>query len=81
MNSVQLKTRVGTDGVLKLEIPVEVKEAELDVLVVFQPLARTPAVDELGWPVGFFKTVAGGWQGEPLSRAPQGDYEDRTELR
>ena len=83
MNTIQLKTRVGTDGVLKLEIPVEVTETDLEVLVVFQPLARRPTTDpdELGWPAGFFETVAGGWQGEPLARAPQGDYEDRAELR
>ncbi len=83
MNSIQLKTRVGTDGVLKLEIPVEVTETDLDVLVVFQPLARRPTADpdKLGWPAGFFETVAGGWQGEPLVRAPQGDYEDRADLR
>ena len=83
MNSIQLKTRVGTDGVLKLEIPVEVTETDLDVLVVFQPVAQRPNAvsDKLGWPVGFFETVAGGWQGEPLARAPQGDYEGRADLR
>jgi hypothetical protein len=81
MNSIQLKSRVGADGVLKLEVPVEVTETDLDVLVVFQPLAQRPALDKLGWPSGFFETIAGGWQGEPLTRAPQGDYEDRAELR
>ncbi len=83
MNSIQLKTRVGTDGVLKLEIPVEVTETDLDVLVVFQPLARRPNADpdKLGWPAGLFETIAGGWQGEPLARPPQGDYEGRTDLR
>ena len=83
MNSFQLKTRVGTDGVLKLEIPVEVTETDLEVLVVFQALTRRSrtGANKLGWPTGFFETVAGGWQGEPLVRAPQGDYEDRAELQ
>ncbi len=83
MNSIQLKTRVGADGVLKLEVPVEVTETDLDVLVVFQPLTQRPtaAPDKLGWPTGFFERVAGGWQGEPLERASQGVFENRTKLR
>lgn len=32
---------------------------------------------ELGWPDGYFDRVAGGWQGVPLRRAPQGRAEDR----
>lgn len=33
-----------------------------------------------GWPEAFFEEVLGGWQGEPLERAPQPDYEDRQRL-
>ncbi|MCX7016269.1 MAG: hypothetical protein NTW86_27550 [Candidatus Sumerlaeota bacterium] len=33
-----------------------------------------------GWPEGFFEKVVGGWQGKPLRRPPQGDYEDREAL-
>lgn len=33
-----------------------------------------------GWPPGFFEEVVGGWQGEPLERAPQGEPEDRDDL-
>ena len=32
---------------------------------------------ELGWPDGYFDRVAGGWQGAPLRRAPQGRAEAR----
>lgn len=32
------------------------------------------------WPANFFDEVVGAWQGEPLKRAPQGDYETRTPL-
>lgn len=32
------------------------------------------------WPEGFFKDVVGGWQGEPLTRAAQLDYEERPSL-
>ncbi len=32
------------------------------------------------WPDGFFSQVVGGWQGEPLTRAPQGVVTPRTGL-
>lgn len=38
---------------------------------------RTP--DE--WPEGYFEQVFGRWEGEPLERTPQGDYEKRAELK
>jgi len=34
-----------------------------------------------GWPVGFFEETAGAWQGEPLERSPQGEQEQRLELK
>ncbi|MEC9341390.1 MAG: hypothetical protein VX663_07905 [Pseudomonadota bacterium] len=32
---------------------------------------------EQEWPEGYFD-LFGGWQGEPLERSPQGDYESRA---
>ena len=32
------------------------------------------------WPQGYFEQVFGQWQGEPLERSPQGEYET-NELR
>ena len=32
------------------------------------------------WPPGFFDHVAGSWQGPPLKRPPQGEYEAREQL-
>jgi len=31
------------------------------------------------WPEGYFEQVFGGWEDEPLERAPQGDYEKRSQ--
>ena len=30
-----------------------------------------------GWPEDFFSSVIGGWRGEPLSRSPHGELEER----
>ena len=32
------------------------------------------------WPEGYFDEVFGGWEGEPLERAPQGTFESRDPL-
>lgn len=32
------------------------------------------------WPDGLFERTAGAWQGEPLARTPQGEYEQRLEI-
>lgn len=44
MQSIQLKTHVGEDGLLKVQMPPEIKDMELDVMVVFQP---SPKVEQL----------------------------------
>lgn len=33
------------------------------------------------WPKGFFEEVVGGWQGEPLQRGEQGDFDRRDSLQ
>lgn len=33
-----------------------------------------------GWSAGYFDSVVGAWQGEPLRRPPQGRNEDRESL-
>lgn len=29
------------------------------------------------WPEGYFETVVGGWQGKPLERPDQGEFDER----
>ena len=41
-------------------------------------LVRREVADQ--WPDRFFSDVVGGWQGEPLSRPPQGVLETRDEI-
>ncbi|MEQ9550532.1 MAG: type II toxin-antitoxin system ParD family antitoxin [Coleofasciculus sp. G3-WIS-01] len=38
-------------------------------------IPKTP--EELGWSPSFFERTAGKWQGEPLTRGEQGEYEQR----
>jgi hypothetical protein len=83
MVSIQLKTHVGSDGVLTLRVPTEFRETEVEALLVLQPVApdtaETPAESE-GWPSGFFEQVAGSIQDETFQRWPQGEYQAREGL-
>jgi len=82
MISVKTTAHVGADGTLTLAVPTPLRETDVEVMVVVQPMT-TP--QERGWPPGFFKATAGGWRGGamergPQERGPQGEYEQREEL-
>ena len=49
MQSIQLKTHVGEDGLLKVQMPPEIKDMELDVMVVFQPLSNEEQPRHNAW--------------------------------
>lgn len=80
MQSIKLRSHVGSDGILHLDIPVGVHDAELEVTVTVQPIAppeaKTP--EELGYPPDFFERTAGSFQDEPLVRYPQGKLQERN---
>ena len=50
------------------------------VLFLNQRYTGRPTVTSSGWQPNFFEEVIGGWEGEPLTREPQPDYEQREEL-
>jgi hypothetical protein len=86
MRSLSLRSRIGRDGILRLEIPVGAANVDCDVVVVVEPVASVPpcasaaASESLGWSPGFFEETAGKWEGDPLVRPEQGEYEVREAL-
>jgi|GEM_PF-902328 len=53
-------------------------QAELKSILeaaVQNTVTKTP--EELGWSPSFFERTAGQWEGEPLTRGEQGEYEQR----
>ncbi|MDZ8069919.1 MAG: hypothetical protein RMY64_30645 [Nostoc sp. DedQUE08] len=76
MDSIKIRSHVGKDGILHLDIPVEMPDTEIEVTVTIQRV--TP--EQRGWMPGFFEEVIGGWVGKPLERAEQGEYETREPL-
>ena len=74
MQTIKLDARVGRDGILKLELPLEVSNTDLEVLVVVQQKEKS------GWPPGYFERTAGSLADDPLERPAQGKYEERDSL-
>lgn len=71
------------DAPASIPVPPELRHRRVEI--IFWPLDDTvPAAevsrDANGWPEGFFESTAGAWQGEPLQRSYQGEYESRLEM-
>lgn len=45
MESIKIRQRVGQDGILHLEIPVGLKELDIEVMVIYQPVQADTIVD------------------------------------
>ena len=83
MISIQTKTHVGADGTLSVRVPTTLRETDVEVLLVFQPLptpTEKPLSEAPGWPPGFFESTFGSLRDTPVERGPQGEYEVREPI-
>jgi len=83
MKSVQMRSHVGKDGILRLQVPVDISDQEIEVLLVLQPVDQKTAdmPEPSGWPPDFFKITAGAFKDNPLKREAQGEYEIRESFK
>ena len=80
MTRIVVHSRVGTDGVLRLNVPIGPAAADDEVEVTIETAgSKQQTVAELEEWRQFVLSTAGAWQGE-LERPEQGDYEERDEL-
>jgi hypothetical protein len=77
MNRIVVKSRVGSNGVLHLTLPVGPADADQEVQITVEPVGPT-ALSPDEWRRRILET-AGKWQGE-LERLDQGEYEQREPL-
>jgi len=76
MDRIVVKSRVGSDGVLHLAVPMGPADANREVQVTVEPVGPPLSADE--WRRGIMET-AGKWQGD-FERPEQGEYEQRGPL-
>ena len=77
MSRIEVTSTVGSDGVLRLSVPLSPEEAGRSVRIIVEPVPpRNMTTEE--WRAGVLK-FAGAWQGE-FERPEQGEYEEREPL-
>lgn len=77
MNRIVVKSRVGSNGILQLTLPVGAADADREVQITVEPVGP-PVLSPDDWRQRILET-AGKWQGE-LERPEQGEYEQRKPL-
>jgi len=80
MEAIKVKTHVGDDGVMKLEVPTSFSNSDLEVIVVVQ--SQTPQTDNFDraeW-IAFVESIAGSLADDPIERGAQGIHEIRDEI-
>lgn len=82
MQNITLRSHVGPDGILHLDVPVGVHDADLEVTVMIQPVTppERKSPQELGYPPDFFERTFGSLSDDPLERSPQGELQEREPL-
>jgi hypothetical protein len=77
MVTIPVKTRLEADGVLNLRVPTGLPEADVDVVVIVQPVDTRAQT----WPKDFFIETYGAFADHPIERGSQGAFDDREVLR
>jgi hypothetical protein len=81
MNRIVLQSRVGSDGVLHITVPIGKEDADREVQVTIDPVRAgpSPSMTNEEWRDFVLKT-AGSITDPSFVRHDQGDYERREEL-
>jgi hypothetical protein len=74
MEAIRVKTHVGGDGVLRLEMPVGLTNVDCEVTVYVQP-----EISREEW-LRFIDETAGSMADTPIERLPQGASDLRDEI-
>ncbi len=78
MNRIVMKSKVSSDGVLHLNVPVGLSEADQEVCVTVDPVIPAEAMSSGEWQA-WVTSMAGSWQGD-FERPDQGEFEVREPL-
>lgn len=76
METINVRSRSDADGILHLDVPVFLKDAEFTITIE----AIEPASQSKGYPPGFFEQTYGSCQDDPIEVNSEGIYEDLDEL-
>jgi hypothetical protein len=84
MQKITLNSHVGQDGILHLDIPVDITNADLTITVILQPVTDSQPENQhkgKGWPANFFEETSGCLKDTPLIIDSEGVFDDLEELK
>jgi hypothetical protein len=81
METITINSHVGQDGILHLDIPVNISNADLTVTIILQPSNHDTSQQEnkpkgKGWPANFFEETSGCLKDSPLIIDSEGVFDD-----
>jgi hypothetical protein len=79
MHTITIKSHIGADGLLHLNIPTNMQDYDVEILIVLQPL-KPIVTPKNNWPDGFFQKTYGCLKDDPIERGNQGDFPIREEV-
>ena len=84
MQTIKLRSHVGEDGMLHLDMPDELKGVEVEVTVTCESIEQkdvftTEDLNKLEWH-NFLEETAGSINDETFFRQPQGELQERESL-
>lgn len=78
MSRLIVQSRVDSDGVLRVNVPLGIADADREMRVTIEPIVP-PITEERAKYLAWLDDIAGQWRG-PFERLPQGQFEERDSL-
>jgi hypothetical protein len=80
MHTLTLKVRTDKDGSVRLEIPTDKADRDIEIVLVMQAI-EDEAVDEMEYPIGYFDETYDSLADDPIERnqPPYPDVRDEIE--
>lgn len=75
METIRVRSRSNSDGIIHLDVPVGLNDTELEVT-----LTVSPARQDKGYPPGFFEQTYGSCIDDPIVIDDEGITEDEEEF-
>jgi hypothetical protein len=77
METFKLQTHIGSDGLLKVELPTGFSQRTVEVLVVLNPLESMTSEED--W-ADFVNRMYGALADDPIERPPELPWAERDEI-
>ena len=84
METITLNSHVGQDGILHLDIPVNIVNVDLTITIILKlsnDFQQENKPKGKGWPANFFEETSGCLKDTPLTIDSEGVFDDLEEFK